>query len=399
MKTIAQPITGGYKVFLLLFLGMLTAFGPFVTDMYLPALPSMTEWFATSPSAVQLSLTSCMVGLAVGQLVFGPMSDRYGRKPVLAWTLALFIVATLLCLLASDIHWFVAFRLVQGITAAGSIVIARSVSTDGFEGRDLAKILAVVGSINGVAPVLAPVMGGTMTESTGWKGIFVVLLFIGAALLVATCYYKETLPRERRVHSNLLHTLSYFKPLGTNRPYMGYMFQLGFAQAVLFANIASAPFLMQEHYGFTPFQFSVCFGMNALAVVVSAALAAKFRQVEKGTWTGSIGLFVCSIGEMVVLFCEGGFWAYEFFIVGILFSLGFCFTSSTTLAMDRGRKYAGSASALLGAVSFAFGGMVSPLVGIGNPLKATGIVFVACAAGSLVCTYVASGKRVWHRDE
>ena len=163
-----------YRMFLLVFLGLLTAFGPFVTNMYLPALPSMVNWFDTSTSLVQFSLTSCMVGLAVGQLLFGPMSNRYGRKPVLLWTLLFFILSTLLCLFSNHIYVFVIFRLLQGISAAGSIVIARSISTDLFAGRELVRILAIVGSINGIAPVLAPVIGGTMTESAGWKGIFII---------------------------------------------------------------------------------------------------------------------------------------------------------------------------------------------------------------------------------
>ena len=142
-------------MFLLVFLGLLTAFGPFVTNMYLPALPSMVNWFDTSTSLVQFSLTSCMVGLAVGQLLFGPMSNRYGRKPVLLWTLLFFILSTLLCLFSNHIYVFVIFRLLQGISAAGSIVIARSISTDLFAGRELVRILAIVGSINGIAPVLA----------------------------------------------------------------------------------------------------------------------------------------------------------------------------------------------------------------------------------------------------
>ncbi|MBP1614963.1 MAG: bcr [Bacteroidetes bacterium] len=390
--------TTHYKIFLLILLGLLTAFGPFVTDMYLPALPSMANWFGTTTSLVQLSLTSCMIGLALGQLFLGPISDRYGRKQVLLWTLFLFIMATLLCLFSVNIQMFVSFRLLQGIGAAGSIVIARSISTDMFNGRELAKILAIVGSINGIAPVLAPVVGGTMVEFGGWGSIFVILLFIGILLLFASLYYKESLPLERRVQSSLSHILSYFAPLLKNRPYMGYMLQLGFAQAALFANIASAPFIMQQHYGFTPFLFSVCFGINALAVVISAALAAKFKEIKNGTLLGSVGLLIFSICEAIVLFNGYSFWAYEGFMISILFSLGLCFTSSTTLAMDKGRELSGSASALLGAVSFAFGGIVSSLVGIGNPLQATGIVFVVCAVCSFVCVYIVDGRFIRYKS-
>lgn len=380
--------TSSYKVFLLLFLGMLTAFGPFVTDMYLPALPSMVEEFGTTTSMIQLSLTSCMIGLAIGQLIFGPMSDRYGRRPVLIGTLICFTMSTLLCLLSIDIHLFVTLRFFQGTAAAGSIVIARSISTDMFTGHRLAKMLAIIGSISGIAPVLAPVVGGTITEAYGWEGIFTILLIIGILLLYSSFHYQETLPMERRVQSTFFHILKYFKPLWKKRPYMGYVMQLGFAQAALFANIASAPFIMQQHYGFTSFQFSIVFGLNSLIIVISAALATKFRPIKKATSWGGAGLLIFAICEAIALYTEASFWIYELFMIGILFSLGLCFTSSTTLAMDEGRELSGSASALLGAVSFAFGGIVSPLVGIGNPLYATGSVFVVCAVCSLFCIFL-----------
>ncbi len=381
-----------YKQFILIFLGCLTAFGPLVTDMYLPALPAMTGWFGTSQSLVQLSLTTCMVGLAVGQLIFGPLSDKYGRKHVLQSTLLLFAVSTLLCIYAENIRLFVIMRLLQGTAAAGSIVISRSVSADMFEGRELAKVLAIVGAINGVAPVLAPVLGGTVTETLGWRGIFVILLFLGIVLLSACALYRESLPADRRSNASVLHVVSCFKPLFRNRLYVCYTLQMGFAQAVLFANIASAPFIMQEHYGFSPMQFSVCFGLNALAIVVFAALAAKFRKVENGTLWGSIGALVFSACECAALFSGCPFIVYEIFIVGILCSLGLCFTSSTTLAMDSERECSGSASAVFGAAGFAFGGIVSPLVGIGNPLHATGIVFLVSAICSAACVYAARKK-------
>lgn len=155
------------KVFLLILLGMLTAFGPFVTDMYLPSLPSMGGYFHTTSSMVQLGLTTSMIGLAVGQVFFGPLSDRYGRRLPLLVAMWLFIASTLLCLFSRSIEQFVAFRLLQGIAGAGGIVISRSVATDKYAGRELAKMLAVIGAINGVAPVAAPIVGGLLTDLIG----------------------------------------------------------------------------------------------------------------------------------------------------------------------------------------------------------------------------------------
>ena len=147
------------KVFLLILLGMLSAFGPFVTDMYLPSLPAMADYFSASLPMVQMGLTTSMIGLALGQIFFGPLSDKYGRRPLLLVSMLLFIVSTLFCLFAPDIYSFVTLRLIQGIAGAGGIVISRSVAIDKFSGKELAKMLAVIGAINGVAPVAAPVIG------------------------------------------------------------------------------------------------------------------------------------------------------------------------------------------------------------------------------------------------
>lgn len=172
-------------LFLFILLGALTAFGPFVTDMYLPSLPSMVGYFDTQASMVQLGLTSSMIGLALGQLFFGPLSDRYGRRSPLLAAMLLFIVSTVCCIFSSTIESFIFFRLIQGVAGAGGIVVSRSIATDLFTGRELAKAMAIIGAINGVAPVASPVLGGFLTDSIGWKGIFVVLLVIGVLLLVA----------------------------------------------------------------------------------------------------------------------------------------------------------------------------------------------------------------------
>ena len=381
-----------YKHFLLVFLGALTAFGPMVTDMYLPALPSMTEWFGTSATKIQLSLTSCMAGLAIGQLIFGPLSDRYGRKHVLLTTLALFVASTVLCLAAPGIDAFVGARLLQGVAAAGSIVIARSVATDIYTGHELARILAVVGAINGVAPVMAPVIGGTMTETLGWRGIFAILLGLGVVLVASCLLYRESLPAEKRLGGDGNGLAAGVKALLHNRRYVCYTLQMGFAQAALFANISSAPFIMQQHYGFSPMSFSLCFGLNACAVVLSAGLAARFSSMEKVTRNGSAGILLFAACECAALASGCAFWIYEVLMVGMLFSLGLCFTASTAVAMDSGRDYSGCASAMLGAVCFAFGGIVSPLVGMGDPMLSTGIVFVASALCSAACVLAAGRK-------
>lgn len=378
---------------MLVLLGMLSAFGPFVTDMYLPSLPAMGDYFSTSSSMVQLGLTTSMIGLAVGQVFFGPLSDRYGRRMPLLVAMWLFIASTICCLFSTSIQMFVAFRLIQGVAGAGGIVISRSVATDRYSGRELAKMLAVIGAINGVAPVAAPIVGGVLTESIGWQGIFAVLLGLGVILLGGCYCFRESLPKEQRLASKWNDTFRSFKVVLQDRQYVFYVLQMAFAQGVLFSYIASSPFILQQHYGFSAFTFSLCFAVNAVAIGVAAALSVKFRRPVSCTLAGCIGMLVAAVGECVALMMGCGFWVYELLLLVLLFMMGLTFTSTTTLAMERQRENAGTASALLGAVCFAFGGIVSPLVGIGNILTSTGIIFVISALCSLGCILMALGKR------
>jgi len=377
------------KLFLLILLGMLSAFGPFVTDMYLPTLPSMSDYFATTSSMVQLGLTTSMIGLAVGQIFFGPLSDRYGRRLPLLVSMWLFILSTICCMLSTNIQLFVAFRLVQGIAGAGGIVISRSIATDKFSGRGLANMLAVIGAINGIAPVAAPVIGGVFTDLIGWQGIFGILLVLGVILLAASMYLNESLPVERRLTSKWADTFKSFKIVLCNGRYVAYVLQLAFAQGILFANIASSPFIVQQHYGFSALAFSFCFSINAVAIGVAAALSVKFRKLENATLTGCVGMLILAVVECAALMSNCSFWIYESVLLVLLFTMGLTFTSSTTLAMESARNNSGTASALLGAFCFASGGIVSPLVGLGNILSSTGIIFVVSAVLSLACILIA----------
>lgn len=371
--------------FLFVFLGMLTAFGPFVTDMYLPSLPAMTAFFNASTPQVQLGLTFSMLGLAAGQILFGPLSDKYGRRLPLLISLWLFLGATLGCIWAPGIWFFVLLRFVQGCAAAGGIVISRSIATDKFKGASLAKALAIVGAINGIAPVSAPIIGGAVLKWTDWRGVFAVLFVLGIILLGACIHFNESLSHAKRSRTPLLKTFSLFKGVCTNKTFMGYTLQMSCALGVLFAYIAASPFIIQQHYGFSPLAFSLFFGINAVAIGVGAGLSVKFKRQENCVLTSCAGMFIGSVLVWGALLGGANIWLFEGLLFALLFMMGLSLTAATTLAMDSVRQQAGTGSALLGACGFLFGSIVSPLVGMGNMLFTTGLVLVLCAVGSGVC--------------
>ncbi len=366
--------------FIFIFLGMLTAFGPFVTDMYLPSLPSMQVFFNTSVSMVQMGLTSSMLGLAFGQLIFGPLSDKLGRRRPLIVSMLLFVLATLLCIFAPTIEIFVALRFLQGIAASGGIVISRSIATDKFKTKNLTKALAIIGAINGIAPIAAPVLGGMMLKALGWQGIFEILLVIGLVLLGCCFYFQESLSTQRRSSARLSQIFANFKKVLKNKKYLYFTLEQSFALAILFAYIASSPFIIQNHYGFSAFAFSLFFGANAICIGVGAAFAAKMSSAQKAIRGSVLGINLCAWGLMIALPLDTSIVIFEGLLLVLCFMLGMSFTVATATAMDAARAQAGTASALLGALGFLFGSIVSPLVGLGNIMIATGVVLIVCAA-------------------
>ena len=359
---------------------MLTAFGPFVTDMYLPSLPSMQVFFNTSVSMVQMGLTSSMLGLAFGQLIFGPLSDKLGRRRPLIVSMLLFVLATLLCIFAPTIEIFVALRFLQGIAASGGIVISRSIATDKFKTKNLTKALAIIGAINGIAPIAAPVLGGMMLKALGWQGIFEILLVIGLVLLGCCFYFQESLSTQRRSSARLSQIFANFKKVLKNKKYLYFTLEQSFALAILFAYIASSPFIIQNHYGFSAFAFSLFFGANAICIGVGAAFAAKMSSAQKAIRGSVLGINLCAWGLMIALPLDTSIVIFEGLLLVLCFMLGMSFTVATATAMDAARAQAGTASALLGALGFLFGSIVSPLVGLGNIMIATGVVLIVCAA-------------------
>ncbi|WP_052259005.1 Bcr/CflA family efflux MFS transporter [Sphingobacterium sp. T2] len=233
--------------FILVFAAILSAFAPLTTDLYLPALPVLTEAFATNASNVQLSLKFSFIGMATGQLLFGPLSDKQGRKTPLLMSLVAFVLATLGCIYAWNIESFNFFRLLQGFAGAGGLVISRSIAVDLYEEEHLARFLSSLAVINGIAPIIAPVGGGVLLDFTDWRGIFVVLLILGVCILMGGVYFKETLPVSRRLQGNMLKTYSSFGKVLRNRNYLNYTLSIGFTSGMFFVLLSLLAVHLSEY--------------------------------------------------------------------------------------------------------------------------------------------------------
>ncbi len=370
----------GYFIFLIIFLGLLSAFGPFVTDMYLPAFPSMLEAFGTTEAMVLLGVTASLLGLAIGQVFFGPLSDKYGRRPIMIVSLAMFLVFTFMIIYSRDIQFFLVCRFFQGLAGAGGIVLSRSVATDAYSGRDLAKMMAVVGAVNGVAPVFAPVVGGLIP---GWRNIFWVLFCLGVVLLLLSFCFKESLEKSRRFTGNIFKTFVAYGKLARLPRFVRYVLIFMFINGVLFGYISTSSFVIQTHYGFSSLAFSIIFAINAVAIGVGATLAVKFRQIKDAALFGCSLTLALALLQLVNACAIDDFRLYEPLTFCILYGCGSVFSSTTALAMNEGRYYTGAASAVVGALGFLFGGLSSSIVGMGNIMVTTSVVMIVCSAVAL----------------
>lgn len=371
--TTEQNIKINYWFFTLYLVG-LSAFGSFVNDMYVPALPEMKKFFGCSVSMVQMGLATGMIGLAVGQLLLGPISDKYGRKPILIWSMVIFCVSAIASIFSPTIHIFLIGRLFQGIGASGAYFLARSIPSDVFGGRALARVMATIGAINGFAPACAPVIGGYIDKWLDWKAIFILLTLFAIILLVISFKLKETHPRQPGV--TLMKEFANYPKMLTNYRFMIHVLLKGAALGILFAYISSGPFIVQTHFGHSQTFFGLIMGANAFLVAAGSMIALKFKVLKKAALVGAIGLVAAVMVEAYVLFMCDSFLAYELCLLPVLFCLGMIFTVGNTLAMNEGRQYAGISSAILGIGGYFFGAIVSPLVGHGNVMHSTAITFI-----------------------
>ena len=370
-------------VFIPATLGMLTAFGPFVTDFYLPTLPEMTEFFHTSPALTSLSLTTGMIGLAIGQVFIGPLTDKYGRKHILVASMLMFAIASVLCILAPNIYLFNFARIFQGLAGAGGIVISKSMATDMFAGKELADFMAVLGSINGIAPVCAPVIGGVMSGFTTWQGVFCLLLGIGIILMVCSSRLPETLPAGKRIDKNIMQVYA-----NLFRVFRNPLFTMSTLSAVacfftFFAYIASSPFILQNIYGLTPLQFSLCFALNAFMIGIGAAVVPLFRRPRTALKCGAVDFVIAAAGLAFCLLAHMPLAMVMGFYVYLMTSFGLMQPGLTATALDSERNNAGAASAIFGAAGFVAGAVSSPLVAMGNIETTSSCIMTA---GAALCT-------------
>lgn len=370
------------KVFIPATLGMLTAFGPFVTDFYLPVLPEMTGYFHTTPALASMSLTAGMIGLAAGQLFIGPLTDKYGRKRILVGSMLLFVVASLLCIFSGDIFMFNAMRVLQGLAGAGGIVIAKSMSADMYTGRELASFMALLGAINGIAPVCAPVVGGLMAGVTSWTGVFAVILAVGIVLMVCSMFLPETLQPANRIRKSVIKVYgNLFRVFRNSRFTLSVMAEMA-CFFMFFAYIASSPFIMQQVYHLSPLGYSLCFGLNALMIGVGAAMATRFRSQGTCLRFGGLGMLAGTLLLAFLLNTAMPLWIVMLSYIYTLICFGLMQPPLTAIALDSERDNAGAASAIFGASGFVAGALSSPLVGIGDITVTSGLVM---ACGAVVC--------------
>ena len=365
------------KLFLVLLLGVLSAFGPFVVDLYLPSLPQLASFFETSASMTQLTLTTAMIGLAVGQLLLGPLSDKFGRKIPLIISLVIYIISTILIVYAPNIESMIVLRVIQGLSSAGSVVISRAVATDLYRGREMTRFFGLLMTINGIAPIISPILGSLLLEYISWKGVFVFLALIGLVVLFFCFRLKESLSVENRLQGSIFATFSTFGVIIKNRLFMSYVGIESFLLGAMFAYIAASPFILQSFYGLSAFIFSLCFGANGAALVIGANIGGKLPN-RQALAIGVLAFVVAALYTIAVLIIQPHWLFVEIGFFAMLLLMGITFPAISTLAMESERQYAGSASALLGFAPFFLGGIVSPLVGIGNIFYSTALVILAC---------------------
>ncbi|MEU8240919.1 multidrug effflux MFS transporter [Actinoplanes missouriensis] len=385
----------GRRFRIVLVLGFLTALGPLTIDMYLPSLPTITSDLQTTAAAVQLTLTGTLLGLGLGQLLVGPLSDAIGRRKPLLAGVAVHILASVLCVVAPNLATLGTLRVLQGLGAAAASVVAMAIVRDLFDGLAAARLFSRLMLVVGVAPILAPTIGGLVLSWTSWRGVFVVLTVIGVAFLIASAVVlPETLPPARRRSGGVAGTVRDYGRLFTDRVYVGLILVAGLAMAALFAYVSGSSYVFQDGYGMSEQQFALIFAGGAVGLIG----ATQFNVRLLRRWTPQQILatsLLAGLGFGLVLLVlaatgVGGLAGILIPLWLVLTMVGLVMPNAPALALNRHGEAAGTAAALLGAVQFGVGALAAPLVGVlgvGAVAMAV-VVFGGMLAATVVCFVV-----------
>ncbi|WP_367847515.1 multidrug effflux MFS transporter [Rhodoferax sp. WC2427] len=352
-----------------LVLGLLSAIGPFAIDMYLPALPSIGQTLNASMAAVQLSLMVFFVSMGVGQIIYGPVSDMFGRKAPLYFGLLLFAAGSIGCALAPDVHTLVVLRFIQGLGACAGMVIPRAIVRDLHTGHDAARLMSLLMLVFSVSPILAPLAGSFLIEWFGWRSVFwavTVAAALGLALLATSL--PETRPASERVNSSVASALAGYGKLLRDRHYLGLVLIGAFGMASFFAYLANSSFIMIDHYGLTPRQYSITFSVNAAAFIGVSQFTGKLSQRFGLVKVVNIAVTgFAAVMAVLLLVNLGGVDRLDV-LIGLLFVgfgfLGLVVPTTAVLALEEHGEIAGTASALMGTIQFVVGALVMAVVGL-----------------------------------
>ncbi|AWB96068.1 Bcr/CflA family drug resistance efflux transporter [Agromyces badenianii] len=378
-------LTRRQRLVYVLVLGALTALGPFTIDLYLPAFPVLQDELGVSASAVQLTLTGTMVGFGLGQLIVGPWSDKVGRRLPLVLATALHIAASLAAAFAPDIVWLSVFRLLQGFGAAAGGVVAMAMVRDLFGGKPLVRMLSRLALVNGLAPVLAPVIGSQLLAVMDWRGIFVVLAIYGAVVVAAVGFFiVETLPPSRRHVAGHSTLRDRYAALFRDRVYLGAAIIGGMTFTGLFGYLSTSSFLFQGIYAFNAQEYGVLFAVNSVGVIIGVQTSSRLmRGSVQPQWilaaTTIVHLAMAAV--IMVLDSSGaGFWGTAIPLWFYILACGFSFPAVQVLALAHHGAEAGTAASLLGALNFGLAGVISPLIGLMGVGSAVPMAFVMLLA-------------------
>lgn len=369
--SIMQPVdmTRRQLARMVMILGALTAFSAMSIDMYLPAFPQIASDLKVPLGTVQHSISAFLFGSAVGQLFYGPLADRYGRRIPLIWGLSLYVISTVGCALVNTGEGLLFWRVVMAVGGGAGMVISRAVVRDLYDTADAAKMFSLLMLVMGAAPILAPIMGGQLLLITGWRGIFGFLGLFGLISLVAAAVgLPESLPAERRIRRSFTGMAAVYRHLLRNRRYVRFAIALGCIAGVNFSYISGAPFFFIELHGVTPQQFGFFFGANACGLIAASQFN---RRLLRSFSAQRILNGAISVNAVTVLLLTaagmtgiGGFPAQLILIFVCLCMTGLLYPNVTALAMAPFDRAAGSASALLGTIQYALGASAGALVGM-----------------------------------